>query len=110
MKKLIAYCGLDCEKCDAFIATKNNDKELLEKTAALWSKLNGTEISPEQLYCEGCRMDGIKTTFCDNLCGVRTCASAKGFETCGACAELEKCPTVGEIISNNPDLKKNLLA
>jgi len=21
MKKMIAYCGLDCEKCDAYIAT-----------------------------------------------------------------------------------------
>lgn len=26
--KMIACCGLDCEKCDAYIATKNNDNEL----------------------------------------------------------------------------------
>lgn len=32
---MIAYCGLDCEKCDAFIATKNNDNLLREKTAKL---------------------------------------------------------------------------
>ena len=31
MKKLIAFCGLDCEKCDAYIATKNNDQALREK-------------------------------------------------------------------------------
>ena len=33
MKQLIAYCGLDCEKCDAYIATQNNDQALREKTA-----------------------------------------------------------------------------
>ena len=26
MKDLIGYCGLDCEKCDAYLATINNDQ------------------------------------------------------------------------------------
>ena len=25
MDKMIAHCGLDCTKCDAYIATINND-------------------------------------------------------------------------------------
>ena len=25
MNDMIGYCGLDCEKCDAYIATMNND-------------------------------------------------------------------------------------
>ena len=33
MKKLIAYCGLDCEKCDARIATINNDDNLRRETS-----------------------------------------------------------------------------
>ena len=33
MKDRIAYCGLDCEKCDAYLATINDDKALREKTA-----------------------------------------------------------------------------
>lgn len=45
MKELIAYCGLDCEKCDARIATLNDDNVLREKTAKLWSELNGIEIT-----------------------------------------------------------------
>lgn len=28
MEKLIAYCGLDCEKCDARIAMLNDDNAL----------------------------------------------------------------------------------
>ena len=31
MKDMIAYCGLDCEKCDAYLATINNDQDLREK-------------------------------------------------------------------------------
>ena len=27
MKNFIAYCGLDCEKCEARLATINNDNE-----------------------------------------------------------------------------------
>lgn len=47
MKELIGYCGLDCEQCDARIATVNNDKALREKTAKLWSSLNGVEITAD---------------------------------------------------------------
>ena len=105
---MIAYCGLDCEKCDAFIATKNNDQALREKTAELWSKLNRTMILPEQINCTGCRADGIKTVYCEKICAIRQCAMKKGFATCGDCAEKEKCPTLGMIIANNPDALKNL--
>ena len=31
MKKMIAYCGLDCEKCNAYIATINDNQELRKK-------------------------------------------------------------------------------
>lgn len=39
--QMIGCCGLDCEKCDARIATITNDNALREKTAALWTKRNG---------------------------------------------------------------------
>lgn len=44
--QLIGCCGLDCEACDARIATLTNDTALREKTAALWTKLNGVPINP----------------------------------------------------------------
>ena len=83
MKTMIAICGLDCEKCDAYIATKNDDQALREKTAKLWSELNNAPIQPEHINCDGCRMNGRKTVFCDRLCQVRQCALSKGIETCG---------------------------
>lgn len=33
MRNRIAYCGLDCEKCDAYLATINDDQALRENTA-----------------------------------------------------------------------------
>ena len=51
MKELIGYCGLDCEQCDARIATVNNDEALREKTAKLWK-----EITPQMINCVGCRI------------------------------------------------------
>ena len=63
MNQLLGCCGLDCETCDARIATVTNDASLWEKTAALWTKLNGVPITPEMLHCTGCRMEGPKTPF-----------------------------------------------
>ena len=108
MKKMIGYCGLDCEKCDAYLATINDDQALREKTAKLWAELNQAPILPEHIHCQGCRVDGVKTIFCDKLCAIRQCALKKGVTTCGDCRELEICSTVGTIIENNPSVMKNL--
>ena len=48
MKDMIGYCGLDCEKCDAYIATVNDDQTLREKTAKLWAELNNAPI----VFCQ----------------------------------------------------------
>ena len=108
MKDMIGYCGLDCEKCDAYIATVNDDQPLREKTAKLWAELNNAPILPEHINCEGCRMNGAKTVFCDSLCGIRKCALNKGVSTCGDCSELENCPIVGAILKNNSAALENL--
>jgi len=59
MKELIGCCGLDCEKCNAFIFTVNNNYCLRDKNAKLWSKLNNIPITPEMINCTGC----LKTFF-----------------------------------------------
>ena len=108
MNEYIAYCGLDCKSCDAYIATVTDDNELREKVAKEWSELNGVEITPEMINCLGCRTDGIKTVYCDKLCPIRACGLKKGFNTCGDCAELEKCEKVNMVISNNNSAYNNL--
>ena len=81
--KYIAYCGLDCEKCEARLATINDDNNLRIKVAKEWSKLNGILITPEMINCDGCRIDGRKTPYCESLCEIRKCALNKKLNTCG---------------------------
>ena len=108
MNRFIAFCGLDCEKCDARIATVRDDNDLREKVARLWSELNGVEITPEMIRCSGCRIDGVKTPYCESLCPIRQCALRKGVETCGNCAEMNDCRDLSAITGNNADALKNL--
>ena len=108
MKPFIAYCGLDCETCEARLATINNDNELRKKIAKEWSELNHVEITPEMINCEGCRIDGVKTPYCDSLCPIRQCGLKKGYETCGNCSELETCKKIVMVISNNKKALRNL--
>ena len=104
----IAYCGLDCEKCDARIATKNNDNALREKTARLWSELNQAEITPEMINCEGCCADSVKTPYCESMCEIRQCALAKNVASCGECKQINSCEKIKMIIGNNSEAAENL--
>lgn len=108
MKERIAVCGLDCEKCDARIATITDDDALREKTARLWSKLNGVPITAVEINCMGCRAEGIKTVYCSQLCPIRKCAMEKGIATCGSCPEVDTCATVGALLQNAPEARENL--
>lgn len=50
--QLIGCYGLDCETCDARIATITNDNTLREKTATRWTKLNVNTFGAQyQEYC-----------------------------------------------------------
>ena len=107
--EFIAYCGLDCESCEARLVTINNDDERRKKVAELWSKLNGVEITPEMINCTGCRLPGVKTPYCEKLCSIRKCASNRKYETCGDCIGKDSCDELAVITGNNPEAKKNLL-
>ncbi|MEA5073639.1 MAG: DUF3795 domain-containing protein [Eubacterium aggregans] len=108
MRDLIACCGLDCEKCDAYLATIRNDDALRKKTARQWAELNHAPITPEMINCLGCRANGVKTPYCDSLCEIRKCTLKKGLSTCGSCPHLENCQIVGEVLKNSDDALQNL--
>ena len=108
MNDFIACCGLDCEKCEARLATVHDDNAKREQVARLWSQLNGVEITPAMINCTGCRVDGVKTPYCDSLCPIRQCARGKGYEICGECRVMASCDKLGAIISNNADALRNL--
>lgn len=108
LKQFIAYCGLDCAQCDARIATVNNDDELRVKVAKEWSELNGVDITSDMIHCVGCRIEGVKTPYCQSLCPIRQCARGKGFKICSDCDGMDRCEKVGAIIGNNALALDNL--
>ncbi|MCR4671621.1 MAG: DUF3795 domain-containing protein [Lachnospiraceae bacterium] len=108
MRRYIAYCGLDCETCEARLATVNNDDALRQRVAKEWSELNGVEITAEMINCVGCRTDGIKTPYCEALCPIRQCALDRRVETCGSCGDMKSCEKLGAILKNNAGAYRNL--
>lgn len=107
-KKLIAYCGLDCEACEARKATLANDDELRREVSRKWCEMNNTnQITPETINCMGCRTDGIKFAYCDFMCPIRKCAAEKGYETCADCFGKSSCVKIAPFLGHEV-AKKNL--
>jgi hypothetical protein len=77
-KKLAAVCGLYCNACTLFIATKE-DPARLKGLAARY------QLSEEAIKCYGCR--SIKRgPYCEK-CKMFACAAERGIDFCIACAE-----------------------
>ncbi len=98
MKELIACCGINCELCEARIATLNDDNEMRKKWQRHGVKcLILSEIVPESINCTGCRMPGVKFAHCEYTCEIRKCVKTKGFDSCAGCPEIDGCQIVGFI-------------
>jgi hypothetical protein len=109
MKELISCCGINCENCEARIATMQDDDAMRKEVAARWSAMfQSSEITPESINCTGCRMEGVKFAHCENTCEIRKCVNSKGFATCTDCAEIDSCSIVGPIFTALPDARENL--
>ncbi len=104
---LLAYCGINCEECEAFIAAKNDDIILKEKVANKWSKLYGTKIKPEDINCQGCKSGGQKGHYCEKMCKISKCCIENNFESCAKC-ESYACKDLQEIFNCFLDAKKRL--
>jgi hypothetical protein len=104
--KMIAYCGLDCAACEAYVATQNNDMQALKQVAEKWSKEFGVPIAAEGCICDGCTGDGRKIAHC-NECAVRRCAVKRGVESCAHCDDYG-CKTLADFWKLAPQAKATL--
>jgi len=104
--EIIAYCGLDCSECDAFIATQTNDFELKRKIAERWTKGLNVEFKPEDIDCRGCMSEKI-SGWCTKICKIRPCAETKKVKTCAHCSDYQ-CGKLKEFLSNEPQAARNL--
>ena len=105
---MLAYCGLNCSNCDAYLATQENNEEKREKTAHVWSKMYNADINPAQINCTGCKSDGIKFFHCD-VCDIRQCCFSNGVENFAEC-EHYICDKLAAFIKLAPEAGKALEA
>ncbi|MFX0145084.1 MAG: DUF3795 domain-containing protein [Candidatus Hodarchaeota archaeon] len=85
MEKIIAYCGINCSECPAYLATQKNSIKEIKKVAKEWST-ESMKFKPEDIYCDGCNQDGKVFSWCKE-CPIRSCCISKGFENCAYCED-----------------------
>jgi len=86
-KKIIAYCGIDCGACPAYVATQNDDDVLRARTAKEWSEMFKTDIKAAAINCDGCPNDTARMFNYCGVCGIRQCARARKLANCAYCPE-----------------------
>lgn len=107
MEKIIAYCGLACDECGAYIATMNDDDEKRKETAELWSKEFGGNIKAGDINCTGClAVDKNVYQYC-RTCKIRKCGISKKLDNCAFCDDYA-CDKLLDFFKMVPDAKKRL--
>lgn len=89
MDRMVAYCGLVCSDCRAYIATQSKDPAALERVAAQWrEQFNWTNITADMILCDGCSDTDRerRSHYCD-LCEIHACALERGVANCAYCAD-----------------------
>ena len=101
MDKMIAFCGITCTDCKAFIATRENDVAKKKAIAEEW------KIKPEEVNCNGCpNPNGQHINYWDT-CEIRKCGKEKGVVNCAHCSDYT-CEKLEKFFEMVPDAKKRL--
>jgi hypothetical protein len=89
MDKIIAYCGLNCSECPAYLATQTGNRAELEQVAAQWREaFNMPDLTAESVVCDGClQIEGGRLIGYCATCAVRACAVERGVANCAHCAD-----------------------
>jgi hypothetical protein len=108
MDKIIAYCGLVCSDCDAYVATQADDQAALERVAAKWREEYGAPgITVESVLCDGCLTGPRKCGHCAE-CDLRACGVARGVANCAHCADYASCAKLERFFGFVPSAKATL--
>ncbi len=106
MRKMIAFCGITCTECPAFIATQEDDDSKRKQVAEEWSKAYNNEIKPEQINCNGCLPgQGIHQQL--HICEIRKCGIQRQVQNCAHCVDY-KCEKLAKFLENIPEANNTL--
>ncbi len=101
--QLLAYCGIDCAGCPAYIATQANDLEKLTALAAQW--FDGAS-DYTIILCDGCKSDQRIMQWCAE-CPTRLCAGERALESCAYCADYG-CERLLKVFEMSAEARANL--
>jgi hypothetical protein len=107
MDKQIAYCGLICTDCPAYIATQNDDDDIRKTTAEDWTKRYNHQFKIEDINCDGCIAGTDRVIGQCLVCIVRKCGQEKGVTNCAYCEEYV-CDELAKYFEMAPVMKANL--
>jgi len=109
MEEVVSYCGIICQGCPIYWATREKDKEKKEKMrvviARLGSEQYGKEFKLDDITdCDGCRTEGGRLLGICSDCPIRKCARQKELENCAHCPEYA-CENLKKFFSSDPQAK-----
>jgi hypothetical protein len=104
---MIAYCGINCSECPAYIATQKNDNEARKKVAEEWQKAFNPNIKPEDINCDGCTSNSARLFNYCKECKIRLCGIEKKVENCAYCNEYT-CEKLAKFFEMAPKVKETL--
>lgn len=104
---MIAYCGINCSKCESYLATQSGKYKELEKVAKKLAKVYRAVVKPEYVICDGCRTGERHSFFCANSCKMRKCCIENGFFSCIECPNFP-CKELQFELNNTLEAKDNL--
>jgi len=108
MDRMIAFCGLVCTDCPAYVATQANDWEALEGLAAhAREAYNQPDATAASSMCDGCLADSTRLCGYCAVCAVRACAQALNLANCAHCADYA-CHKLETFWGMAPDARASL--
>jgi len=108
----LGYCGLICQTCPIYVATRIEDKEEQERRRTEIARMCREEYGmmydvKDIIDCDGCRTDNDILFSACRKCNIRNCASERGYENCAFCPEYP-CRILEEFYIKDPSAKANL--
>ncbi len=112
MREITAYCGLICQTCPIYLATREENKEeqarMRAEIAQQCNEYYGVSYKPEDIAdCDGCRAEGGRLFPPSQNCSIRICAKQKGVENCASCGDYA-CEKLEAFFAKEPSAKKRL--
>ncbi|MDF1513972.1 MAG: DUF3795 domain-containing protein [Anaerolineae bacterium] len=108
MEKMIAYCGIVCTECEAYLATQSQDPAALDVVAAKWREQFDSQITAESIRCDGCLATTSQLCSYCAICPIRLCAMERKEDSCAYCMDYASCEKLKGYFEHAPHMKKVL--